>query len=520
MSASWVASRRRAEIAGVPAYLADVPGRAQAALIFRVGWADETLPTHGLTHLVEHLVAGEYGPRAPVSAAIRPCVTMFYAEGEPEEVGEALRAMAGRLGDLPVDRLSAETRVLRVESGEGGASDERGVLLGLRYGARGPGLIAFEQLGLHGATAASVQAHADRWFTRGNAALVATTRIPGLDDLELGDGPLRPARSCPPLAFDHLPAQAPVKDAPMLLGGVFARQPALALLTTMLERWAWRELRQRRGLVYDAKCVTTKVGPRERTLHLTTDATKDDAVHAADLVVRTVAAWADGNIDHDEFRSAQTDVLRRHDEEPMLSLCETAITHLLDDVETPPAERADLLRAVSADDIVALAAHLRDSMLVTVPPDVRPLGLPVLTVSQPAPVTGRRYATRLPADHDDAGEHLIVGAEGVTLTGTPTMTIRYDECVAAVRTLEGALELVGPSGHWLLLDPRYFHDGSGALGEVTRVLDPDLIVERRPLNQVTRLGPALRRLASDRSAAASSATGPTGTIPGLWPERS
>jgi hypothetical protein len=59
----------------MPAFVADMPGRAQAGIFFRVGWADETLATHGLTHLVEHLVAGGFTPRAGVSAAVRPCVT-------------------------------------------------------------------------------------------------------------------------------------------------------------------------------------------------------------------------------------------------------------------------------------------------------------------------------------------------------------------------------------------------------------------------------------------------------------
>ena len=46
----------RTTIDGIPVILA--PGRdprVTAGLAFRVGWADETLPTRGITHLVEHL---------------------------------------------------------------------------------------------------------------------------------------------------------------------------------------------------------------------------------------------------------------------------------------------------------------------------------------------------------------------------------------------------------------------------------------------------------------------------------
>jgi len=37
---------------GVPCFWADLPGPCHAGLLFRVGRADETLPTAGLTQLV------------------------------------------------------------------------------------------------------------------------------------------------------------------------------------------------------------------------------------------------------------------------------------------------------------------------------------------------------------------------------------------------------------------------------------------------------------------------------------
>ena len=43
------------EVDGIPCLWADLPGELGATLIFRVGMADESLVTRGITHLVEHL---------------------------------------------------------------------------------------------------------------------------------------------------------------------------------------------------------------------------------------------------------------------------------------------------------------------------------------------------------------------------------------------------------------------------------------------------------------------------------
>ena len=56
-------------IGGLRTFFAPVDGPVHAALSFRVGTADETLATHGVTHLVEHLVLAALGqPTSPGTA--------------------------------------------------------------------------------------------------------------------------------------------------------------------------------------------------------------------------------------------------------------------------------------------------------------------------------------------------------------------------------------------------------------------------------------------------------------------
>lgn len=82
----------------MPAYVADVPGRATAMLVFRVGYADAPLRDHGLTDLVEHLVTPRYGPRDGVGGIVMACATVIGVEGRPEEVGGKLGGFRERAG--------------------------------------------------------------------------------------------------------------------------------------------------------------------------------------------------------------------------------------------------------------------------------------------------------------------------------------------------------------------------------------------------------------------------------------
>jgi hypothetical protein len=136
------------EIDGVPTFHAEVPGGPpmQAALMFRVGRADEALPRFGLTHLVEHLAMFAVG-RVPfeANAFVDDTRAVFYALGQAGEVTGFLRSVCAGLESLPLDRLEAEKRVLETES-SGNASSPETRLLSLRCGPRGYGLAHYREL--------------------------------------------------------------------------------------------------------------------------------------------------------------------------------------------------------------------------------------------------------------------------------------------------------------------------------------------------------------------------------------
>ncbi|MBT2467655.1 hypothetical protein J7E97_07175 [Streptomyces sp. ISL-66] len=93
------------------------PGPVTAGLLFRVGRADETLATSGITHLVEHLALHRHVPPGDPhhDGATAPAHTGFQVTGTPAEVVAYLNGVCASLRDLPVERLETEKEILRTE---------------------------------------------------------------------------------------------------------------------------------------------------------------------------------------------------------------------------------------------------------------------------------------------------------------------------------------------------------------------------------------------------------------------
>ena len=121
---------RRGVVDGIPIYWAEQPGITHAELIFRVGWADETLPTLGISHLVEHLALHGLLYGTSVNGRVEADITAFTASGSPAEVSEALGRVARALTALPMERLEAERQVLLTEE-QRQVADLEGWILGV-----------------------------------------------------------------------------------------------------------------------------------------------------------------------------------------------------------------------------------------------------------------------------------------------------------------------------------------------------------------------------------------------------
>jgi len=157
----------RVEVDGVPLFWAEGHHQeAEAGLLFRVGRADETLPTAGISRLTAAAAAAAAGPGVPVQVDVGPCTTGVRCRGSVSEVTEFLSMFSSLVGAGAQPVLEVRER-LRTE---GAPISPASVALGLRYGARGPGLLRHEEYGLGWLGSADVAAWGERWFNAANGA--------------------------------------------------------------------------------------------------------------------------------------------------------------------------------------------------------------------------------------------------------------------------------------------------------------------------------------------------------------
>ncbi len=172
----------------------DQPGRTKATLHVGVGWADETMATRGVTHLVEHLVMhGTSRGRFESNAAVLMHRTAFWAAGRPELVATFLREVVAGITSPSFEDLEHEAKVLAAEQSEAGFGPHDAARH-TRFGNEGPGLSMIWGTGPQAAERDVLADHVRRWFVRDNAVLTVVGPLPeGLDlDLPPGAVPVRP----------------------------------------------------------------------------------------------------------------------------------------------------------------------------------------------------------------------------------------------------------------------------------------------------------------------------------------
>lgn len=104
------------EIDGVPTYWIDGAPPLSATLWFRVGFADETLPQLGITHLLEHLLLGEGEIRRISNGSVDDLFTRFSATGNQDEIVGFLHALSRDIARPPIERLDIERHRVLAET--------------------------------------------------------------------------------------------------------------------------------------------------------------------------------------------------------------------------------------------------------------------------------------------------------------------------------------------------------------------------------------------------------------------
>ncbi|GAA0939507.1 hypothetical protein GCM10009554_29340 [Kribbella koreensis] len=487
---------RSTEVDGVPVLWAPGQGTLRASLWFRAGMVDETMPTRGWLHLLEHLALhGRDSIRTPVNGHVSLLHTSFDVTGEPEDVVAFLRDVCRWVGAPDLSELEHERRVLRAEGSGRGFGEVSGHLL-WRYGARGPGLVGDDEFGLYTADEDRLRELAGRAFAQGNAVLALSGPPPAGLALPLPPGPRLPTPVAVPC---DQPQQAGIAGRPnkFALSGTLERSYGATALQRALERDLQRGLRHDQGVGYSAWSSYEMIDAH----HALVTAGMDVVPEAVPVVVAEATAVVrrlrDRGPDPTELRDDLALHIRRMSEEPAerwLPFLAASDTLLDRPASMSVDEVAAEIDATTVADVQRAAYDLWTDLLVSVDPDGA--GDPQLDWLGAAPApqgkpSGRSFRS---IDSPESNDLLFVSETGARLqTGSPSEA-RYDELAGVLAFEDGGRRLVRQDGFQVPVEPTLWRKGreavalvDAAVPEGLRIPLPARSPEQIPWKRVRRI---------------------------------
>ncbi|GAB4085805.1 hypothetical protein GCM10028784_24350 [Myceligenerans cantabricum] len=464
-------------------------------LVFRVGQADETLATRGLTHLVEHLALFDQNlTDTHHNGVTNDTTTMFHATGTLEEVVAYLNGVCAALRDLPSHRIETEKEILRTEE-----AGHRGAVAGRmrieRYGASTYGLSGYRELGLDRLSTDDVRRWAHSRFNRDNAVVFLTVGdLPAGLDLRLPAGQRHPVPAPSSALPDGTPAYFRGAEGGVMLDAVVPRTTAARLFVHVAGRALFRELRQEGGYSYRPDADYTVRDARSAVVTLSADALPDKQSAVVGGMVDTLARLRLGSIDPAELENAKEQARKQCDGPDVgaRTLPGAAVDLLLGRPSLRPDQYLAEIEAVTADDVRRVARQVWEDALLQVPGrDADWAGMVSVPQWSTAPVGGTTYHA------SDSEARLRLGSDGVSLV-TPygAVTVRFAETAVMIAYADGGRGLIGLDGFRVAVEPTHFRGltPENVARQVDSRVPPHLVVRAtRDPDEVPRPQPVRRR---------------------------
>ncbi|MDX2972839.1 M16 family metallopeptidase [Kribbella solani] len=473
---------RSDEVDGVPVYW--VPGERQlrASLWFRGGQADEALPRHGWMHLLEHLALHDRGSiRTPINGSVSMLHTTFDVEGEPDDIVAFLRDLCDWLRTPDFRELEHERRVLRAESATRRAGPVDLHLL-WRYGAQGPGVVGYDEYGLHTADPDGLRAYAADTFTRGNAVLALTGPPPAGLRLPLDEGTRRPVRAAVP-CDQRLPAGFAGLTGSLAVSGVVTRSTAGRALARALQRGLDGGFRHGTGVGYSAWSSYELVDGANAMITAGIDMLPEARPTVVAQTVEVLRRLRQRGPDAAELRDDLDREIRRIKTEPAEHWMPYAAARevlLGGDVDGRDELIAEV-DAITVGDVRQAADALWDNLLLSVDPDA--ITDPALewlgeAPSSKAVPTGQRFK---PAGWPVVKGELTVGRNSAHIdTDNGRTSAVYEDLAALVAYPDGGRQLIRRDGYQLRLEPAIWKNGPQAVTAVDAAIPPTLKIPMPP----------------------------------------
>jgi hypothetical protein len=467
---------RETQVDGVLCFFADTGRPASAAhLLFRQGFADEPLHETGWLHLLEHLALLDRETLTrPIEGRQTLLLTHFAAFGGPEAITEHVGALARWLAEPDLRLLARERGILQAAAHE--ASDGLIRSLTWRYGAQGPGVASYAEVGAMRATEQGLVERSRRVFNAANAILVLDGPPPAGLSVPLPTGEYLHAPPAVPVAR---PLPAAYRDeVGLALSGVVTRTHEAAFLPDILERSLHDGLRRHSGGAYGLWSSMTEVDNQHAVIAAGSDVVPEMLRGLSGAALDVIGRLAENGVPRDWVQEAVDRRLRVL--ESPAAMAETALegayAALSEQVPLTYEELLDQLRNTNPMRVDDAVRELHASLLVGLP-EAAPLGrsLTAVTFADTRPVgTGTKHNhVNWPADLTTFSVDDQV-AERVT--GTMSRTMRLADVVGLLSWRDGARHLIGRDGSVLEMEPREWTRGKDLSKALDSAIAPDLHV--------------------------------------------
>jgi hypothetical protein len=496
---------RESEIDGVLCFWVDMGRPASCAhLLFRQGLADEPLHESGWLHLLEHLALLDRETLTrPIEGRLSLLRTHFAAFGGPESIAEHVAALARWLDRPDLRLLPRERGVLQAQAYE--ARDRLTRSLTWRYGAHGPGVASYPEIGAMRATDELLTERSRRVFNAANAILVLDGPPPAGLTVPLPAGEYAPAVKADPISR-ALPA-AYRDEVGLTLSGVVTRTHEAGFLPVILERALHDGLRRHSGSAFGLWSSMADVDNEYAVVAGGSEVAAEMLPILAKAALEVSGQLAEQGVPREWVQEAVERRLRVL-ESPAAEVetaLEAAYAALSDRVPMTYEELLAQLRGTDPTKVDQAARELHASLLVGLP-EAAPLhrSVPAISFPESRPQgTGSKHShVNWPAD---LTTFTIDQEVAERVAGGMCRSMRFQNVVALLAYRDGARHLIGRDGNVLEMEPREWMRGK----DLTKALDaaipsdlhlamPDRTVTFQPMSLTDRSARAFARVANTR----------------------
>jgi hypothetical protein len=496
---------RETDVSGVLCFYVDMGRPASAAhLIFRHGLADEPLHETGWLHLLEHLaLLDRESLSRPINGQVSMLLTRFAALGGPDELVANLGALCRWVAEPDFRLLARERGVLQARAHQ--RSDALIRSLTWRYGATGPGVTSYAEVGALRATPELLAERAWRVFNSANAILVLDGPPP--PDLKL---PLPAGEYLPPTPAQPIPRRLPAAyrdDAGLTLSGVVSRTHEATFLPGILGRAVHDGLRQSLGGAYAPWSSMAEVDDQHLVLGGGSDVVPEILGTVATAGHHIVQRLAEEGVPRPWVEEAVQKRLNRLESPNAMAdvALESAFAVLSDRVPLTHQEMIDQLRSTDPRLVDHAARELEATLLIGVPEDAE-LGRVLKLVSFPeaeAVSEGKRHShVNWPAD---LSTFAVDDQFAEEINGTTVRAMQMSEVVGLFAWRDGTRMLLGRDGSVLEMEARQWVNGEklaaaldAAVPDEQQILLPDREVTFKRMGVAERCAIGFARAANTK----------------------